>query len=409
MENEIFTELQPEQKPKKKRRVLWIFLPILWVLTIACAVVFTVLFTKLYEKNRGDVLTDSLKEAVRVIRENYYFYDADEAELTDAALKGVLDATGDDYAYYYNADEYAELTKQNEGAFVGIGVLTTKDEDGKVRIIEVYENTPASEAGILPDDIMIEINGVSYEGLDLSAFLNNMIAEDGAENTIEILRGDEELCFTIVAREVHSPSVSYRMLTDTIGYLRVSTFHGTCVKEAQDALKELSESGMQSLVFDLRDNLGGSLYDALDIADLFLPKDRIITSHRSRTDEEKKYYTKPDGISLPMVLLVNGYSASASELVAGALKDYEAAYLIGTTTYGKGIVQSYFSVPETGGMFKITTEAYYTPNGICVHGTGIEPDMTVTLPDEAQRYSISALPIELDAQLHAAIAYLNDK
>ena len=340
------------------------------------------------------------------IRENYYFYDEDEEKLTNAALKGMASGTGDDYAYYYSAEEYAALQKQNEGNFVGIGILTSMDENGAVRIIDVYDNTPASEAGLTAGDQMIEINGVSYEGLDLNGFLGNVIAEDGAENTIKVLRDGEELTFTIVAREVHTPSVSYRMLTDTIGYIRVSTFHGTCVQETEDALKDLKEQGMTALVFDLRDNLGGSLYDALDIADFFLPKNHVITSLRSRSDEEEKFYTKTDGMDIPMVLLVNGYSASASELVAGALKDYDAAYLIGTTTFGKGIVQSYFGIPETNGMLKITTEAYYTPNGVCVHGTGIEPDQVVELSEEAQKYSITMLPFELDTQLQAAIGYL---
>ena len=253
---------------------------------------------------------------------------------------------------------------------------------------------------------LTEINGVSYEGLDLSAFLSNVVAEDGAENTIKVLREGQELTFKIVAREVHSPSVAYRMLNETIGYIRISTFHGTCVEETETALSALREQGMTALVLDLRDNLGGSLYDALDIADFFLPKDHVITSLRSRSDAEQKFYTKTDGMDIPTVLLVNGYSASASELVAGALKDYEAAYLIGTRTFGKGIVQSYFNIPQTNGMLKITTEAYYTPNGVCVHGEGIEPDEVVELPEDAQRYSISVLPFELDTQLQAAIDYL---
>ena len=314
--------------------------------------------------------------------------------------------TGDDYAYYYTAQEYAELTKQNEGSFVGIGILTMIEDDGAVRIVDVYENTPASEAGLAIGDQLTEINGVSYEGLDLSAFLSNVVAEDGAENTIKVLREGQELTFKIVAREVHSPSVAYRMLNETIGYIRISTFHGTCVEETETALSALREQGMTALVLDLRDNLGGSLYDALDIADFFLPKDHVITSLRSRSDAEQKFYTKTDGMDIPTVLLVNGYSASASELVAGALKDYEAAYLIGTRTFGKGIVQSYFNIPQTNGMLKITTEAYYTPNGVCVHGEGIEPDEVVELPEDAQRYSISVLPFELDTQLQAAIDYL---
>lgn len=396
------TELRSE---RRIRTLLWILIPVIWVLSLILVGVAVYIATKPVRTD-DEALMDAIRDMRYCIRENYYFYDEDEEKLTNAALKGMASGTGDDYAYYYSAEEYAALQKQNEGNFVGIGILTSMDENGAVRIIDVYDNTPASEAGLTAGDQMIEINGVSYEGLDLNGFLGNVIAEDGAENTIKVLRDGEELTFTIVAREVHTPSVSYRMLTDTIGYIRVSTFHGTCVQETEDALKDLKEQGMTALVFDLRDNLGGSLYDALDIADFFLPKNHVITSLRSRSDEEEKFYTKTDGMDIPMVLLVNGYSASASELVAGALKDYDAAYLIGTTTFGKGIVQSYFGIPETNGMLKITTEAYYTPNGVCVHGTGIEPDQVVELSEEAQKYSITMLPFELDTQLQAAIGYL---
>ena len=397
---------QTEQRSERRiRTILWILIPVIWVLSLILVGVAVYIATKPVRTD-DEALMDAIRDMRYCIRENYYFYDEDEEKLTNAALKGMASGTGDDYAYYYSAEEYAALQKQNEGNFVGIGILTSMDENGAVRIVDVYDNTPASEAGLTAGDQMIEINGVYYEGLDLNGFLGNVIAEDGAENTIKVLRDGEELTFTIVAREVHTPSVSYRMLTDTVGYIRVSTFHGTCVQETEDALKDLKEQGMTALVFDLRDNLGGSLYDALDIADFFLPKNHVITSLRSRSDEEEKFYTKTDGMDIPMALLVNGYSASASELVAGALKDYDAAYLIGTTTFGKGIVQSYFGIPETNGMLKITTEAYYTPNGVCVHGTGIEPDQVVELSEEAQKYSITMLPFELDTQLQAAIGYL---
>ena len=397
---------QTEQRSERRiRTILWILIPVIWVLSLILVGVAVYIATKPVRTD-DEALMDAIRDMRYCIRENYYFYDEDEEKLTNAALKGMASGTGDDYAYYYSAEEYAALQKQNEGNFVGIGILTSMDENGAVRIVDVYDNTPASEAGLTAGDQMIEINGVYYEGLDLNGFLGNVIAEDGAENTIKVLRDGEELTFTIVAREVHTPSVSYRMLTDTIGYIRVSTFHGTCVQETDDALKDLKDQGMTALVFDLRDNLGGSLYDALDIADFFLPKNHVITSLRSRSDEEEKFYTKTDGMDIPMALLVNGYSASASELVAGALKDYDAAYLIGTTTFGKGIVQSYFGIPETNGMLKITTEAYYTPNGVCVHGTGIEPDQVVELSEEAQKYSITMLPFELDTQLQAAIGYL---
>lgn len=410
MENIEQTHQSKIERARRSLRItLCIVLPVFWVISLILTAGVTFLLTKILSYNgKKDVLTDSISDAIGIIRENYYFYDSDETELTKAALKGVVNSTGDTYATYYSAEEYAELTKQNSGAYIGIGISMTMKDDGTVWILEVYDNTPASEAGLKPNDQIIRINGVSYEGLDLSTFIDNVVAEDGAQNEITVLRDGEEQSFTIVAREVHSPTVFSKMITDIIGYIRIASFHGTCVDETEAALDTLKASGMKMLILDLRDNLGGSLYDALDIADLFLPKDHLITSLRSRTDQEKTYYTKTDGLDLEMVLLVNRYSASASELVAGALKDYETAYLIGEKTYGKGIVQSYFDISETGGMLKITTEAYYTPNGICVHGIGIEPDKTVVLSEEAGQYSISVLPFELDLQLQAAIDYLEN-
>ena len=386
------------------------------VISIACTLLVTALITasvtwmfarQTYRQEDGKLIT-SVKEAREILRNHFFYYQDDETALTEAILKGVASATGDKYAEYYTKDEYEDLRKQNQRNFVGIGILTQLNEDGVVQIIDVYDDTPASEAGLQPGDIISEINGAVFDNNTLSEFLSNVHAEDGAENYFKILRGDEALEFTIVAREVHTPSVSFRMLNGTIGYIHIQTFHGTCVDETKDAIDELKKEGMTKLVLDLRDNLGGSLNDAIDIADIFLPKNQIVTTLRTRNGDVTEYKTRNAGMDIETVLLVNELSASASELVAGALKDYEAAYLIGTKTYGKGIVQTFYEVPETKGWLKITTDAYYTPNGICVQDEGITPNLIVTLSEEAKRYSIEQIPADLDAQLQAAIAYLED-
>ena len=252
------------------------------------------------------------------------------------------------------------------------------------------------------------INGTSCEGLSLQDAVALVKVNDGDVNTIVVRRGEQTITCTVTAREVHTPAVSYKMLDGNIGYIYLSEFHGICVEEMQTALSALREQGMQSLILDIRDNLGGSLSDVCDIADLFLPKDQVITSLRSRNGDEVVYRTDTDGLDLPIVLLVNGYSASASELLAGALKDHDVAHLIGTKTYGKGIVQSYFYVQDTGGYIKITTQAYYTPSGVCVQEEGITPDEVVELSEEASGYSIRILPYALDTQLQAAVAYLSN-
>lgn len=404
---QIETAVEKNGKKKKKGiRVAAIVLALVFT-AAASASVSWYAAKQVYRGNDGH-LVSSVKQARDIIRNHYFYYEEDEQKLTEAALKGIAAATGDLYAEYYTAEEYEDLKKQNQRSFVGIGILTQINEEGNVEVLDVYDDTPASEAGLMRGDLLIEINGVPFTGMSLSEFLANVRADDGAANDFVIRRGEETLSFRIVAREVHTPSVSYRMLTDTIGYIHLTAFHGTCVEETKTAMKELREQGMEKLVLDFRDNLGGSLYDAINIADIFLPKDYIVTTLRSRDGKVTEYKTTESGIDIKTVLLVNELSASASELVAGALKDYEAAYLIGTKTYGKGIVQTFFEIPETNGWFKLTTDAYYTPNGVCVQDDGITPDLIVELSEEAEKYSIDYIPEGLDTQLAAAIKYLED-
>lgn len=404
---QIETAVEKNGKMKKKGiRVAAIVLALVFT-AAASASVSWYAAKQVYRGNDGH-LVSSVKQARDIIRNHYFYYEEDEQKLTEAALKGIAAATGDLYAEYYTAEEYEDLKKQNQRSFVGIGILTQINEEGNVEVLDVYDDTPASEAGLMRGDLLIEINDVPFTGMSLSEFLANVRAEDGAANDFVIRRGEETLSFRIVAREVHTPSVSYRMLTDTIGYIHLTAFHGTCVEETKTAMKELREQGMEKLVLDFRDNLGGSLYDAINIADIFLPKDYVVTTLRSRDGRVTEYKTTESGIDIKTVLLVNELSASASELVAGALKDYEAAYLIGTKTYGKGIVQTFFEIPETNGWFKLTTDAYYTPNGVCVQDDGITPDLIVELSEEAEKYSIDYIPEGLDTQLAAAIKYLED-
>lgn len=412
---ELYQNYEPAEEPakpvrrKKKSTALLVFM--------ICAVILITAFLsgtaawliakEKYQSEQGHLM-QSVREAREIIRDHFFYYEEDEVLLTESVLKGIAAATGDLYAEYYTEEEYEKLKMQNDRNYVGIGILAQLNENGTVEIVDVYADTPASEAGLLPGDLIEEINGFSYDGGTLGDFLDHVVAEDGASNAFVVRRGEETLSFTIVAREVHTPSVSFRMLTDTIGYIHIQSFHGTCVEETQTALQSLRDAGMKELVLDLRDNLGGSLYDAVDIADIFLPKNYIVTTLRSRQGTVYEYKTKESGTDLKTVLLVNEMSASASELLAGALKDYDAAYLIGTKTYGKGIVQTFYQIPETNGWLKLTTDAYYTPNGVCVQDEGITPDRIVELSEEAQRYSIEKIPEGLDTQLAAAIAYLEE-
>ena len=405
MEDTQFTlASDPVITSKRSRRVS----PWLCLLCALLAAAFAVLFTSLYYVRRLAGL-QPVTEAIELVKKNYYFFDDDtQQNMVTGALKGLSSNIGDDYAEYYTKAEYDELLNSNSGNFIGMGVLVSDQGDSTFVITEVYDNTPAKEAGMLVGDQLISANGESAAGKSLSEFLTFITHEEGDVNTVVLLRDGQELTFTVVMRQVYSPYVTYKMLDGGIGYIYISAFHGQCVREVKEALQALREQGMEALVLDVRDDLGGSFADVRDIADLFLPKNSVITTVKSRVNEEVVYRTRSDGIDLPIAMLVNGYSASASELLSGALKDNGVAELFGTVTFGKGIVQTFFDINfGRDGTIKFTTDAYYTPSGVCIQGTGITPDHIVALPEGLPYYSIPSIPYESDTQLQAAVAYLN--
>ena len=402
-EPRISFEPYPIVPRKRSRRVsVW-----LCVLCVVLAAAFAVLLTSLFYTSRFSEL-EPVSEAIELVKKNYYFFDDDtKKSMVTGALKGLSSHMGDDYAEYYTRDEYDELLNSNSGNFIGMGVLVSDMGNNTFVITEVYDNTPAKEAGILVGDQLILANGESCEGKTLNEFLTFITHEEGDVNTVVVLRNGQEMTFTVTMREVYSPYVTYKMLDGGIGYIYISGFHGQCVREVKEALSELKGQGMMSLVLDVREDLGGSLSDVCDIADLFLPKNSIITTVKSRVNKETVYRTHSDGLDLPIAMLVNGYSASASELLSGALKDNGVAELFGTVTYGKGIVQTFFDINfGRDGTIKFTTDAYYTPSGVCIQGTGITPDHVVELPEDLTYYSIPTIPYENDTQLQAAVEYL---
>jgi carboxyl-terminal processing protease len=393
----------PLERKKRGRRIsVWLCL-----LCVALTAVFAVLLTSLFFVQRFSEL-QPVSEAIELVKKNYYFFDEKTQEsMVTGALKGLSSYMGDDYAEYYTKAEYEELLSSNSGNFIGMGVLVSDQGNSTFIITEVYDNTPAQEAGILVGDQLIEANGEPCEGKTLNDFLGFITHEEGDVNTVTVLRNGEKLTFTVTMRQVYSPYVTYRMLDSSIGYIYISGFHGQVVREVKDALADLRAQGMTSLVLDVRDDLGGSLSDVCDIADIFLPKNCVITTVKSRVNQETVYRTHSDGLDMPIAMLVNGYSASASELLSGALKDNGVAELFGTVTFGKGIVQTFFNINfGRDGTIKFTTDAYYTPSDVCIQGTGITPDHVVELPEGLTYYSIPSIPYESDTQLQAAVEYL---
>lgn len=358
----------------------------------------------------GDALRP-LAQMADTIERAYYYYDQNvgsEDALIDAALRGMVASIGDDYAQYYTAEQYASYTESISGEYSGIGVVVAAPDGEGSAIQRVYDGSPMALAGAQAGDLILSVNGTAVANLSLEDMLA-LFHTDGSADTLALRRDGADFTVTVTAAVVNVPYTSYELLSDGVGYLRIFGFNGHVVQETGDALAALVSAGATSLVLDLRDNPGGGLNEVLDVADLFLKKGDLIVSIKSRTEQTAAYYAEDDeAYALPLVVLVNGNSASASELLSGALQDHGVATILGTQTFGKGIVQSYFRLAANGGYVKLTTDAYFTPNDVCIHGVGITPDLVVELPEAYRDLALDSLPREQDTQLAAAIAYLTE-
>lgn len=331
--------------------------------------------------------------------EDEYLFDYDEQMLADGAYMGFLYGLGDPYTYYYNEEEYAALQESYTGEYYGIGVLVQQDPDNReVTILRVFDG-PAREAGIQKGDILYRVEDLIVSEEDLNTVIARIKGDEGTTVNVEVYRKatDEYMTFDVERRQVVSEDVEYRMLTDRIGYILLDQFEGKAANQMKEAIADLESQGMEGLVLDLRDNPGGDLDVMLDIADIFLPRGVVLTIEDVKGNSEP-YYSGPQKFDKPLVVLVNGNSASASEALSGAIKDRGTGVLVGTQTFGKGIVQSIF--PLRGGKtgMKLTTAHYYTPGGTCIHGTGITPDVVVELEEG-----------DTDNQLERALEILEEK
>ena len=332
--------------------------------------------TSLTAGGSGELLDDStitkINKLENVIDSNYYLTDIDKQVERDGLYKGLLDSLGDPYSVYYTEDELTEFMTDTTGIYYGIGAYVALDETtGYPRISGVISGTPAERAGLLADDIIYEVDKESTQGLELSDVVAMIKGEKGTSVHLTLLRGSaaEKVEVDVLRDEVATPTVSTKILDDNIGYLQITEFDEVTPDQFVEGMAELSENNIEGLIIDLRSNPGGSLSAVCDIARNLLPEGTIV--YTVDRDGNREDYTC-DGtheIDIPVVMLVNQYSASASEILAGAMKDYEKATLVGVTTFGKGIVQRIFDLRD-GTAIKLTVSNYYTPNGNNIHGTG---------------------------------------
>lgn len=340
--------------------------------------------------------------------EQYYLDDIDEEKMADSIYKGVVYGLGDEYAAYYTEEEYQAITEKTSGTYCGIGAYVTQNPDtGAITIVKPIPGGPAEKAGIKAQDIIYSVDGTRVDNMDLSAALALIKGKVGTKVELQIVRSGESdyLDFSLTREEIKEDTVTDRMLTDTIGYLAVSSFEEVTPDQFQNGLNNLQDQGMKALVIDLRDNGGGLLDSAVKMLDVMLPKGMVVYTEDKEGVSEEFFAEDDDEITVPVAILINGNSASASEVFSGAMQDMGKAKLIGTTTFGKGIVQTIFDLKD-GSALKMTTSKYYTPKGRNIHGTGLEPDIKVELDKNSLQQKDSSGQEKPDNQMQEAIKYL---
>lgn len=352
-----------------------------------------------------DLDYDSINAKMSLIQQiidQYFLYEEDLEQVEDYIYIGMMAGLEDPYSAYYTQEDFEELQTDTEGIYSGIGAMLSQNRmTGLCTVVRVFENSPAYESGMLPGDILYEVDGHPVQGEDLSILVNNYIkGEEGTDVAITVFRQEknEYVDLTVTRRSIEVPTVEHEMLDNEIGYILITQFDLITTEQFKAAVDDLESQGMKGLVLDLRNNPGGVLDSAVEIADYLLPDDlteydqgerKTMIVYTEDKNQEGEHYTASDGhaLDVPVAVLVNGESASAAEVLTGALMDYDRAVVVGTTSFGKGIVQNLIPLGD-GSAIKITVAHYYTPSGYDLHGKGIEPDVEVELDEELQTQAV---------------------
>lgn len=355
-----------------------------------------------------DEIVDKLA-FLEMLVDQYYLDEVDSTSFADGIYKGFMSSLEDPYSTYYTAQEYDNLMESSSGVYHGIGATVSQDiKTGIITIVKPFATGPAYKEGILPGDIIYKVEGEEVTGIDLSEVVSRMKGVEGTKVTITIAReGESEpIEFVITRQKINIPTIEHKMLRDDIGYILITEFDEITVPQFKTAISELEKSGMKGLIVDVRDNPGGLLDSVVQILDRLLPKGLIVYTEDKNGERMTKEAKNPDKLDIPLAVLINGNSASASEIFAGAVQDYEIGTVIGTTSFGKGIVQKVIPLFD-GTAVKLTISKYFTPDGRNIHGTGIVPDVEIELSDEMKKEV--TIPVEKDNQLQEAIKSLKDQ
>lgn len=357
----------------------------------------------------GSKAVDTKIDVIKQIIDKYYLDDANEEDLVEGMYKGLVDGLGDPYSVYYTAEDFTSLMESTNGVYCGIGVTVSQDADtGIITLVKPFENSPGLEAGILPGDILYKVDGTEVTGIELSSVVAMIKGEEGTTVELVIVREgeSEELNITVERRQIEIPTISYEVLANNIGYIYISEFDTITESQFISALEDLNNQGISGLVVDVRDNPGGNLDVVNSILDQILPEGLIVYTEDKYGKKEEYKSDEEHQFNKPLTVLVNGNSASASEIFAGAVKDYGIGTIVGTKTFGKGIVQRLIELGDDTAM-KLTISKYYTPKGYNIHGIGIEPDVEIELDDSLKKQAV--ITHEEDNQLQKALEIINEK
>jgi len=366
------------------------------IITIAIVIVTNVCtylgsgFISSYLNINGGLLSKShYEEAVKFQKlffvkdqlDKYYDGDINEDALIEGAIKGMTSSLNDPYTVFMNAKEYEDFNTQTEGNYSGVGLQVKADGD-KIIIVDIFDNSPAKKAGILPKDEIYKVDGTDVSGKELEKAVSMMKGQEGTKVKLTLYREGKGLFeVEIVRAKINIETIKGEMVNSQVGLIEVSMFDNNTAKNFTTKLTELQGKGMKVLIIDLRGNPGGLLNECVDMVSNFIERGKVVVSTVDKYNQKKNYYSVGGAaIGMPVVLITNEGSASASEIFAGAMRDYKIGTLVGTKTFGKGVVQNVLETGD-GTALKVTVSKYYTPNGENINHTGINPDITVEYPN----------------------------
>ena len=386
------------------------------VMIISISVFITFMITSIslytyYSKNPIILSTSSSNnissklENYKKIIDQYYLGDIDENKLEEGAIKGYIEGLGDPYTEYISKEDMENYLDDTMGNFVGIGIYMIKNTQyDRIQVLSTIKGSPAEKAGIQAGDLIISVDGIEYKADDMNTASKNIKGEEGTKVNIELLRGTQSIKYEIIREKVKVNQVEGKVLSNNIGYIQFTSFDETTAQDFKAKYEELTKQGIQSLIIDLRNNGGGIVDQALDIADYIATKDSVLLYEVDKNNKETVRKAKTDPIiNMQIIILTNENTASASEILVGALKDLGKAKIVGTKTFGKGVIQQILRIKDGSGL-KVTVEEYQTPNRNKINKIGIEPDEKIELPDTVEN-TLNIKENE-DTQLQKAIEML---